>query len=94
MNKEDMCPDCHAFHGVPPLEHLEKGVPCGHDKEAACSLCGGRLGALSWGGPTICATCDTYGWPRSDKYKRAHEHEYPQNLKLYRYNETLDGISS
>jgi len=53
------CPDCLAWHGVWPLEALVQGVPCGHDKESPCVLCGKPIGPLSTGGSEVCGWCET-----------------------------------
>ena len=53
-----MCPNCHAFHGVAPLEHLVKGGPRHFIPDWPCIQCGMPVSALSMGGPGICAACD------------------------------------
>ena len=58
---EDRCPDCGAWHEISPLEHLEIGESCGHDRNRPCNICGKPVGNLSTGGSAVCATCDS-GW--------------------------------
>lgn len=58
LKEEDRCPKCLAWHGVPPLEHLQSGVPCGHNLNRACDLCEEPVGGLSMGGSNICSRCD------------------------------------
>ncbi len=58
LDYKDMCPKCHAWHGVSPLEHLKPGEDCGHNPNALCMLCGKPVGPLSMGGPRICSWCD------------------------------------
>ena len=52
-----LCPDCNCFHGLPPLENLLPGVPCGHNQKAACKLCGWPVGPLSTAGSDTCSYC-------------------------------------
>jgi hypothetical protein len=53
----DPCPDCGAWHGIPPLTNLIPGVPCSHDRNRPCGICGGPVGDLSIAGPEICGDC-------------------------------------
>ena len=50
LKEEDRCPNCRAWHGISPLEHLNPDVPCGHNPNRACNLCGEPVGDLSRGG--------------------------------------------
>lgn len=59
LKEKDRCPNCRAWHGIPPLEHLQPGVPCEHDRNRACDLCGKPVGNLSTGGSHICSICET-----------------------------------
>lgn len=59
----EKCPNCLAYHGIPPLAHLTPGVPCKHNPDRECDICGGPVGGLSMGGSRICAQCDMHGWP-------------------------------
>ena len=52
-----LCPNCGAYHGVPPLEHLKPGTPCDHDPKRPCKLCGWPVGPLSTDGPEVCSFC-------------------------------------
>ena len=40
LKEEDQCPNCRAWHGVSPLQHLSPGEPCAHDPVRPCVLCG------------------------------------------------------
>lgn len=58
LREEDICPNCMAWHGVWPLEHLIPGIPCNHNRDRMCILCKKPVGGLSTGGPTVCSLCD------------------------------------
>ena len=73
LKEEDRCPDCLAWHGIGVLKHLEPGVPCGHDKERPCTLCGHPVGGLSMGGPGICSWCDCGMPPEATLAERQQE---------------------
>ena len=64
LDLKDRCPDCGAWHGVRPLEHLAPGVPCGHDQTRPCQLCGQPVGRLSIGSSSVCSICEVKGWLR------------------------------
>ena len=49
-----LCPDCLSHH---------KGGPCSHNKHRPCRYCTREVGALSTGGPDVCALCEVYGVP-------------------------------
>jgi SH3 domain-containing protein len=53
----DPCPDCGAWHGIHPLTHLTPDIPCNHERNRPCKICGARVGDLSFAGPDICAIC-------------------------------------
>lgn len=76
LEEKDRCPDCMCWHGISPLEHLEPGVLCGHDKTRACDLCGESVGSLSTGGPGICCDCEV-------------DPERPQKVRLEKYQREL-----
>lgn len=70
QNEQQPCPICKAYHGVPPLEHLKPGEPCGFDPERSCVNCGDPVGALSVGGPDICPNCDSgYQKPKKSPFE-------------------------
>ena len=58
LTEEDRCPNCKAFHGIYPLEHLPPGEPCAYDPIRPCSICGQPVGCLSMGSNDICSKCD------------------------------------
>lgn len=74
LKEKDRCLNCLAWHGVPPLEHLQLGIPCGHDPNRVCNLCGESVGGLSMGGSNICSTCDC-------------DPEHPMQVRLKRFAE-------
>ena len=76
LKEKDRCPDCQAWHGVSPLEHLKPGVPCGHDKSRACDLCSEPVGGLSTGGSSICCGCEV-------------DPERPERIRLEKYQREL-----
>lgn len=58
LEEKDRCPDCRAWHGIPPLEHLSPSKPCSHDPTRPCVICRQPVGALSVGGYNVCGWCD------------------------------------
>jgi hypothetical protein len=54
----ERCSSCGGYHGKWPLAHLKVGEDCGFDRTAPCDCCGEAVGALSFGGPSICPACD------------------------------------
>jgi len=54
-----LCPRCGCWHGLHPLEHLQPGVPCEHDRSRPCRICGHPVGDLSTGGPEVCVFCQS-----------------------------------
>ena len=77
LKEEDRCPNCGCWHGVPPLEHLQPDVPCEHNPNRACDLCGEPVGGLSMGGSHICNSCDC-------------DSEHPMKVRLKRFKESID----
>lgn len=47
--KKDLCPNCLAWHGVPPLQHLSPNQLCGHIPTLPCVLCGQPVGGVEYG---------------------------------------------
>lgn len=72
LKEEDRCPNCLAWHGVWPLEHLQPGIPCKHDPNCACDLCGEPVGGISFGGSNICGHCDC-------------DSEHPMRVRLQKF---------
>lgn len=58
LKDEDRCPNCQAWHGIHPLQHLSPCEPCAHDPVRPCDFCGEPVGGLSMGGQNICSYCD------------------------------------
>lgn len=93
LKEEGRCPDCLAWHGIGMLKHLKPGVPCGHDKERSCTLCGHPVGGLSMGGPGICSWCDCGMPPEATLAERRQEAEAAAR-HWHKYEALNQGIKS
>lgn len=58
LKEKDRCPNCKAWHGIFPLQHLSPNEPCTHNPILPCIICGQPVGNLSMGGSKICSRCD------------------------------------